>query len=349
MDLSERQERILKTIVELYVDTANPVGSAAVVAHSGLTVSSATVRNEMALLEEFGYIYHFHTSGGRVPTNAGYRYYIERLMERRHLSNSEARTIQHQFLQSTTEMQEWLQLAAAVMASRIHNVGLATAPRSAEVRLRHLEIIAIQNNIALVLVVLQDGTVLQEMVSLPETRTQEELSPLADRLSAEFRALSAHAVESRAAALTPLESAVAGTVARLLRRGEERHAQVYHAGLADMIRQPEFTALRHGESLSLMNERLRSMVEFLHQGVAIDRLLAGLDEHGSVQIIIGGETSVAELRDYSFVLGRYGDQDDSSGFVGVVGPTRMEYPRAVALVRYMTDLMSSLTIRSPEG
>jgi heat-inducible transcriptional repressor len=349
MQLTERQERILRTIVELYVDTAHPVGSAAVVAHSGLGVSSATARNEMALLEEMGYIHHFHTSGGRVPTNAGYRYYIEHLMERRNISNTEARTIRHQFLQSHTEMQEWLQLAAAIMARRIHNVGLVTAPRSAEVRLRHLEIISIQNNIALVLVVLQDGTVLQEMVSLPETRTQEELSPLADRLSQEFRALNSDMVESGAATLPALDAAIATTAARLLRRGEERHAQVYHAGLADMIRQPEFTALRHGESLTIMNERLRSMVEFLHQGFAIERLLAGLDQHGMVQIIIGGETSVAELRDYSFVLGRYGDQDESSGFVGVVGPTRMEYPRAVALVRYMTDLMGDLTLRSPEG
>lgn len=349
MQLTERQERILRTVVELYVDTAHPVGSSAVVAQSGLSVSSATVRNEMAVLEEMGYIHHFHTSGGRVPTNAGYRYYIERLMERQNLSHSEARTIRHQFLQSHTEMQEWLQLAAAIMARRIHNVGLVTAPKSAEVRLRHLEIIAIQNTIALVLVVLQDGTVLQEMVTLPETRTQEELSPLADRLSAEFRSLSSDAIEARAPNLLPLEAAVAGTAARLLRRGEERHAQVYHAGLGDMIRQPEFTALRHGESLSLMNERLRSMVEFLHQGFAVERLLSGLDQHGSVQIIIGGETSVAELRDYSFVLGRYGDHDDSSGFVGVVGPTRMEYPRAVALVRYMTDLMSNLTLRGPEA
>jgi heat-inducible transcriptional repressor len=270
-------------------------------------------------------------------------------MERQNISNSEARTIRHQFLQSHTEMQEWLQLDAAIMARRIHNVGLVTAPRSAEVRLRHLEIIAIQNNIALILTVLQDGTVLQEMVSLPESRTQEELSPLADRLSQELRSFSSDMVEARAATLPSLEAAVATTAARLLRRGEERHAQVYHAGLADMIRQPEFTALRHGESLSIMNERLRSMVEFLHQGVAIERLLAGLEQHGTVQIIIGGETSVAELRDYSFVLGRYGDQDESSGFVGVVGPTRMEYPRAVALVRYMTDLMSDLTLRSPEG
>src|SRR5438270_10577837 len=167
MPLTERQEQILKTIVELYITSAHPVGSAAVLARSGLAVSTATVRNEMALLEETGYIRQLHTSGGRVPTNSGYRYYVERLMQPGRLTGSEARTIQHQFQQSHSELQEWLQLAASILARRIHNVGLITAPKSTEVRLRHLELISIQSGLALVLVVLQDGMVLQEMVTLP--------------------------------------------------------------------------------------------------------------------------------------------------------------------------------------
>src|SRR5947209_17508597 len=122
MGLTERQERILKTIVVLYVAGAHPVGSAAIVTASDLHVSSATVRNEMSVLEELGYIRQLHTSGGRVPTNAGYRHYVERLMGSSHLPNSEARTILHQFHQAHTEVQEWLKLAATIMATRMHNV-----------------------------------------------------------------------------------------------------------------------------------------------------------------------------------------------------------------------------------
>ena len=136
MELSERQERILKTIVELYITDAHPVGSAAIAAASGLSVSSATVRNEMAVLEDLGHIRQLHTSGGRVPTNAGYRYYVERLMGTSRLSNAEALTIRHQFHQAPIEVQEWLKLAATIMAHRMHNVGLVTAPKSAELRLR---------------------------------------------------------------------------------------------------------------------------------------------------------------------------------------------------------------------
>jgi heat-inducible transcriptional repressor len=342
VQLTERQEQILKAIVELYIGTAHPVGSAAIVSIGSLGVSSATVRNEMGVLEELGYIRQLHTSGGRVPTNAGYRYYVERLMERAHLAHSEASTIRHQFHQAHMELQEWLKLAATIMAHRMQNVGLITAPRSAEVRLRHLEVIAIQNSISLLIVVLHDGTVLQEMVTLADAHTQEDLSVLADHLSAQLRGLSAAQIEARTFDLSPLEAQVAALAAHLLRRSEEQHAQIFHAGLADMIRQPEFLSPRHGEPAAMHNERLSQMVDFLHQGIALQRLLSDLPGPAQVQIVIGGEMAVHGMQDYSFVLSRYGHEGDGSGFLGIVGPTRMEYPRAVALVRYMTDLMTDL-------
>lgn len=342
MELTERQEQILKALVELYIGTAHPVGSAAIMTLRGLSVSSATIRNEMALLEEVGYIRQLHTSGGRVPTNAGYRYYVERLMERTHLTHTETSTIRHQFHQAHMELQEWLKLAATVMAHRMQNVGLITAPRSTEIRLRHLEVIGIQSTIALLIVVLQDGTVLQEMVTLDEPHAQEDLSVMADHLTAQLRGLSAAQIEARLAELPGLEAQVGALAAHLLRRGEDQHAQIFHAGLADMIRQPEFLGPRHGEPAAMLNERLSQMVEFLHQGIALQRLLTGLPGPAEVQIVIGGETAVQGMQDYSFVLARYGHEDDGSGFLGIVGPTRMEYPRAVALVRYMTDLMTDL-------
>lgn len=342
MQLTERQEQILKAIVELYIATAHPVGSAAIVSIGGLNVSSATVRHEMGVLEELGYLRQLHTSGGRVPTNAGYRYYVERLMAPTRLAHAEASTIRHQFHQAHTELQEWLQLAATIMAHRMQNVGLITAPRATEVRLRHLEVISIQGSVALLIIVLQDGTVLQEMVTLADAHNQEELSALADRLSAGLKGKSSGQVEAALAGFPALDSQIAGHAARLLRRGEERHAQIVHAGLAEMIRQPEFLGPRPGEPASMFHERLSQMVEFLHQGLALQRMLADLPSPAEVQIVIGGETAGEGLQDYSFVLARYGHQDDSSGLLGIVGPTRMEYPRAVALVRYMTDLMTDL-------
>ncbi len=342
MELTERQERILRSILEIYIATARPVGSAAIVAASGLQVSSATIRHEMAALESLSYIQHLHTSGGRVPTNAGYRYYVERLMSPRPLPHSEARTIRHQFHQIQQESQEWLKLAATVMASRMRNVALITAPRPVEVHMRHAEVISIQGSSILLIVVSRDGTVLQEKMLLDEPHGQEELSALAARLNRELQDMTAAQVGRRLSTLPPLDARVAGMIARLLRRGEERHADIYQAGLADMIRQPEFVTPLPGETAGAVSDRLPHMVEFLQQSVAVERLLHDLPSDTDIQIVIGGDTGTRGLEGYSFVLGRYGSEHDSTGFLGIVGPTRMQYPRAVSLVRYMTDLMTDL-------
>jgi len=342
LELTERQEQILRAVVSLYTTTARPVGSAALLSGAALQVSSATVRNEMAALEEAGYVRQLHTSGGRVPTNLGYRYYVEKLMQADNLPPADANTIRHQFHQVHSDMHEWLRLAATVMANRMHNVGIVTAPKSTESRLRHLEVLSIQNALALLIVVVQDGTVLQEMVNLAEPHAQETLSALSARLNAEFHGLTASAIEARLAQFTHMDATVGAMIVHLLRRGEGQHVEVIHAGLADMIRQPEFAETRPGPGVSLTNQRLGRMVEFLHQGYAVQRLLAEMPANARVQVVIGGDLAAEGLADYSFVLGRYGSEHDSTGFLGVIGPTRMEYPRAVALVRYMSHLMTDL-------
>ncbi len=342
MHLTERQEHILKTILETYIATARPVGSAAIASASALQVSSATIRNEMMVLEALGYIQHLHTSGGRVPTNAGYRYYVERLMTARPLPSSETRTIRHQFHQAHTETQEWLKLAANVMAHRMRNVGLVTAPRLSEVRMRHAEFISIQGSTILLIVVLQDGTVLQEKETLEEPRTQVNLGAMADRLNLELRDMTAAEVERKSAILPGDDGKVARMIGALLRRSEQHHSELYHAGLGDMIRQPEFLGPLPGESPAVMSDRLRHMVEFLQQSTGVELLLQDLRTAPDVQVVIGGDAGHEELEGYSFVLGRYGNEGDSIGFLGVIGPTRMQYPLAVSLVRYMTHLITDL-------
>lgn len=342
MQLTERQERILATVVESYIATAHPVGSAAIVATSGLRVSSATVRHELAHLEEHGLLRQLHTSGGRVPSNEGYRYYVEHLMRPRPLPSGDARTILHQFHQAHSEKQEWLKLAATILASRLQTVGLISAPRSTEARVRHMELIAIHNGIVLPIVVLQDGTVLQEMMALPEPRSQEELSAQVTRLNLTIRGLTGAQIEAALPRFPSTEQPLAEMAVHLLQRAEGDRTPIFHAGLADMLRQPEFAHPQPGERTAMITQRLGHMVEFLHQGVAVQQLLLGLEGAHDVQVVIGGDMPAEGMQDYSFVLGRYGTGDDGSGFLGIVGPTRMQYPRAVSLVRYLADVMTDL-------
>ena len=154
MSLSERRSRILALIVDDFVGSALPVGSQALVERHKLALSSATVRNEMAALEDEGMITHPHTSAGRIPSNRGYRYYVSSLMPERNLSQQEQFTILHQFHQASRDLEEWVGLAASVLAHQLHNVALVTQPRLIEVRLKQLQLVELLDNRALLVVVM---------------------------------------------------------------------------------------------------------------------------------------------------------------------------------------------------
>jgi heat-inducible transcriptional repressor len=329
-------------MVEEYVASAKPISSAAVLERSALNVSSATIRNELADLEELGLVVQLHTSGGRMPTSLGYRYYIERLLPAPDLSNDEQVTIRHQFYQARTEIDEWLRLAAAVIAHRVHNVAVITPPRAIEVRCKHVEFIAVQDHMALVIVVLTDGSVVQEFEPQEVITSQEDLSVAADLVNRAFYNLSASQAETAAQKLPPRLGSLAAAVVGLVRRASERRRQVYHEGLTEMLRQPEFMSARH--SMVPASERLRRVIEFLQQGLAMEDLLTLLAMEQGVQVVIGGEQPLSTLHDYSMVVGRYGGDTEGSGVLGVLGPTRMEYGRAISLVRYMSDLMTDLLL-----
>jgi heat-inducible transcriptional repressor len=342
MKLTDRQERILQTVVDEYTATARPISSHTVLQRLRLNISSATIRNELALLEDLGLLMHLHTSGGRIPTALGYRYYIEHLLLPPDLPVDEQITIRHQFYQAQTELEEWLKLAAAIMARRARNVALITAPRFSDVRLKHIELVQVQPRVVLVLVVLTDGSVLQEIVTLDNAVTQEALSADADLANSLLQDLSAAQIEARIDTLPPHIRLVAHVAAKLLQRAVERSGQVYHEGLLEMLLQPEFAATRQPHVAA--GERLRRIIEFLQRDVATDNLLALIDLESGIQVVLGGEEPLSELRDYSMVIGRYGDEHAVSGVLGVLGPIRMEYGRAIAVVQYMSNLMTDLLL-----
>ncbi|MFQ5879562.1 MAG: HrcA family transcriptional regulator, partial [Dehalococcoidia bacterium] len=156
MPLTERKAQILRLIVSEYIGGATPVGSEAVARHSSLGLSPATVRNEMAALEAEGYITHPHTSAGRIPSDTGYRYYVEALMEEEELSAEQKRTMRHQFHQAARELQAWMQLSATVVARLVDNVALVAPPRAARTSLRWLDLVHIHDFLALLVMVLRE-------------------------------------------------------------------------------------------------------------------------------------------------------------------------------------------------
>lgn len=334
IELTERQQNILRLVVQEYIQTAGPIGSKTIAGDYNLGVSPATIRNEMARLEELGYLSHPHTSAGRVPTEAGYRYFVEKLMEQVELPTEDQRMISHQFHQARLEIDQWLRLSAAVLAHTSHNAALVTAPKSSLCQFKHVELVSIKDNIALLVLVLQGGTVKQQILNLDSPVRQDELAPLARQLTAMWAGLSARKIEATASTFTnEVAIKVSEVVVDTMQRVEARRSSdIYRDGLLNILNHPEFKD----------REGIQQIIRVLEERQFVDQLVGEALQHGGVQIIIGGEGKWEKFSEVGIVLARYGVEDEVTGAMGVLGPVRMPYSRTVSVVRYMSHLMSNL-------
>ena len=338
-ELTRRQEDILSIAVREYIATAVPVGSNTIVRRYGLGVSPATVRNELAFLESEGYLMQTHASAGRIPTDKGYRYFVHRLMEDCELSPSEQRMISHQFHQVRLNLDQWMQLAAAVLAQTARSASLVTAPRAPQARFKHVEMIALSDVTALLILVFQDGSLRQQMVVLSAPTTQDELTQSANHLNALLG--SANVAEIRAgpastASLSSLERQVLDRIVEALEQMDRRsEGEIYRDGLLHVLRQPEFAQV----------DKFRQVVEVLERRSLLESIVAEVLSANGVQVIIGGEGRWDDMEAYSLVLSRYGLRGEADGVLGILGPMRMPYDRAISAVRYVARLMSNLVER----
>jgi heat-inducible transcriptional repressor len=334
-ELTDRQQQILAFVVREYVENAQPVGSETLRRH-GMKVSSATIRNELAELEEAGYLTHPHTSAGRVPTEKGYRYFVESLMEDFELPAVDQRMIRHQFHQVTLDIDQWMRLSAAVLAHASHSAALVTAPQSTRCRFKHVQLVSINDQVALLVLVLQEGTIKQQMLALSEPVTQGELTRISNRLNDHFGGLNVEQIRSTALQLAAFESSVVRVVTELMKQIDSRSShEVYRDGIMDILRQPEFSAI----------DRMQALLEMLEQRSTLEEMLTDLAPDRGVQVVIGGESQYQEMSDYSMVLSRYGLPGEASGVVGVLGPVRMHYSRTIGVVRYVSSLLDDLMAR----
>lgn len=330
--LTDRQSQILGMVVDEYIETAEPVSSRALVDRHRLALSSATIRNEMARLEREGYITHPYTSAGRIPSDLGYRFYVEALMAEDPVQLEERRTVEHQLHQVAGGLDEWLSLTATILSSLVGNVAVVTRPRTSTARLRHAQLVELSRDTALLVSVMDDGRVRQRILQMRQPATQEQLNSRATRLNALLAGADAGDVRDRLVGLEdPDEVATARAVAESieeLRIAEE----TFLDGLNNALRQPEFSDVdRMLEAVTqLQAYRLRGLLE-----TAVDERM------GTTRVIIGQENPDTGLQDWSVVVSRYGDTD-AAGVVAVIGPTRMAYQRTIPRVRYIASLMSQL-------
>jgi len=330
--ITDRQASILGMVVDEYVQTAEPVSSKALVYRRRLDVSSATIRNELARLEREGYITHPYTSAGRIPSDLGYRFYVEALMAEDQVGLDERRTVEHQLHQVAGGLDEWLSLTATILSSLVGNVAVVTRPRMESVKLRNAQLVELTRETGLLVTVMDDGRVRQRIMALAEPATQDTLNERTQRLNAQLSGLDAAEIRSRLdSEVASGDVATARAIADLVE--EQRIAEeTFVEGMNSALRQPEFADVdRMLEAVTqLQAYRLRSVLE-----------PAGDESVGSTRVLIGSENAEAGMQDWSIVIARYGD-NDAAGAVAVIGPTRMAYHRTIPRVRYVASLMSAL-------
>lgn len=333
--LTERQQTILKIIVKTHSQTGQPVGSKTLVNDYELGVSSATVRNDMVTLEKHGFLTQPHTSAGRIPTEAGYRYFVRKLMDETNLPPDEQLMIRHQFHQARLELDQWMRLSAAVLAHATGSASWVTSPKINECRLKHIELISVHDHVALLILVLQEGTLKQQILNLDTPHTQDELRSISRRLTELWANGDANAIEASRVGLQDLSAQIGDVVLETMQRLNMRESSdMYHDGLLQVVQTSELN----------QDPVLEQMIRVVEERQVVDQLVGQAVRAEGVQIIIGGEGIGNSLSHVSIVLSPYGIDNGATGVLGVMGPIRMRYGRAVSIVRYMSYLMSDLMI-----
>ncbi len=334
-ELNERQRTLLLLIIRDYIESAQPVGSKRLVEHYRLSLSSATIRNEMGALTEMGYLRQPHTSAGRVPTEEGYRYFVGQMMNQAELPPSIQATISHQFYQSRPGVDHWMTLAASILAHQSQAVSVVTAPHAEKSKYKHVELISTQGRQVLMVLVMAGGEVSQQILTLAEPVSQERLSQTAARLNGLLAGLTVDAIAALPTRSDALEKDILGLIVQDMRRTSQSVAgEIFTDGLTNVLSEPEFAEEDARRALKLFEER--STLQDLLARTMVNSNVGGL------QVLIGGEGEWEELRQCSIVVARYGVPGMATGMLGVLGPMRMSYARTIPTVRYVAGLLSDL-------
>lgn len=330
-ELTRRQEEILSLIVRAYTQHPEPVSSKHLVEKFGLSYSSATVRNEMVALEDLGYIAQPHTSAGRIPTQNGYRYFVKRLINTSDISSADQSRITERLQSTPLATEQWMRLAASMLARTTQTAALVTPPSAETSRFKHLELISIQGRLVLMVLVLQEGTVYQQMITLAEALPQKRLSETAELINALCRDANATQVRARSVQMGLLELEVTELVADMMEKADVNQVRlIYREGLSDLI------------STFPSNEGAQQAIRVLEERAVLNMILNEVLTPivNTVQVVIAGNGRWEQLSHLTMVLSRYGIQGQASGAVGVLGPTHIDYGRAVSAVGYISGVMT---------
>jgi len=332
--LDDRKAAILRAVVEEYIDTAQPVGSARVVSTARVQVSSATVRNDMATLEAEGYLRQPHTSAGRIPTEKGYRFFVDNLGQPASLRAPDAQQVRSFFQKAHGELEEMLDDTSRLLGDLTSYAGVVVGPPQTDASIRSVQLVGLTQSSALVVVVLSNGTVEKHTLDLTgsdvlrEGAGDERLAAASAHLGAHLSGLSRSGLGSIPATRDAVTDALCDLAVRSLQaeQGEEPD-HVFVGGSSQIAR--AFDAI----------ETVREVLGILEQQYVVVTLLRDVLDRG-LQVAIGSETGMEPLADCALIVSQYQVDGDPAGTIGVLGPARMDYPQAMAAVAVVSNRLS---------
>jgi len=337
--MEPRKRSILKAVVHEFTESAIPVGSQALVSRYFLNLSSATIRNELSNLGDLGYLIQPHTSAGRIPTDQGYRYFVDFLMDSETVAPKVSEYIGEQIRTAPADSQAFVEKVAMVVATVTQNASVVTAPHGSRGRLKHLDLVSLEPRAALLILLMEGNLLRQQVIELSAEINQEGLTQLANRMLAEHGGKDRETIAERLTVLPlGIELEITSRVHALLEQFEQgAETLVVHDGVRNLLKQPEFSDAY----------RLQEVLEILEESRHLSALLRGLIGDSDLQVVIGSENGTEQLRSCTVALTTYGPSGRLKGTLGVVGPTRMQYGQIVgrlgAVARAASDRLAEIS------
>jgi heat-inducible transcriptional repressor len=329
--IEERRETILKIIVGEYISRAAPVASRTIAEDYALQVSPATIRNDVAYLESEGYITHPHHSAGSVPTDKAYRCYVGLLGDALDLPEDEQYFFYQLLREARDRIEQQLRLAVFFLARFAHNLAIVTSPRAPESRFKHLDLVSLQDFVALLILVLYGVGIRQRILSFDEAVSQDELTALSNKFNAIYGGMTGNGILASEPKL-PREGRIVTQAVVDIMETENRleYGKPCIEGLCLLLNQPEF----------YQSPRIITILELLEKESWLANVLGQRACMGKAEVIIGEENKEEVLQDFSLVVSQYGVSGKASGVVGVLGPKRMDYSRVISSVNSVSTLLS---------
>ncbi len=330
--LDQKKELLLKVVISQYIQTAFPVASLSIEGHYGLDSSSATLRNWMSDLEQFGYLKQPHPSSGRIPTDKGYRRYVDWLMGKKHLPARERKLISKELDKGFDEIEEALKAAARIVS---HIGGYATAAfqfAAPALTFKKIELVPLDDQKVLYVLLTENGFVFDRVIEIEASH--EKLEFLSNLLNDQCRGVPLDQINARFLEdlademLSELMSRVLKVISQFLEK--ENRGKILVEGTNQLLKQPEFQNI----------DRFKTLMEYFDQGDRLIKIFEKISSNSNLNIVIGDENPLKEFHEFSVIASPFGSAQVGYGVLAVVGPTRMDYSHIVPLVEYASNMVS---------